>query len=420
MSWTSLALLAAATCLLAAGAAAAGYRYRDLGSVAVENPSFVELLQCGSSPPSLWITAFSGSPFSSGKVFAIANVSSYTDFSSADVATVSSGFFKWPNRVSTAPREIGDFIVVPDGFLVPGKSTGGIYFLGCDPSRHGRRQTASTPIELTTRKEGWFYHMVAWRDMNGDGRLDALTARAHKPLIGEGEGELLWLEQPASAPLTSVPWKEHVVVSGPDVIILPADLDPSDDQFEVFACEFFAKKLSVVTLSTKDGSLVAARDIDLTIGPAYVAIMVDLNEDGRQELVVTNHKGGSGGEVYAYTIPADVIKGNYARYLLASNFTVTEPGSNQYAPGYVYTFRPNTDYTGRPYLLLAGDGSQRAYVMEPTDTDFAYTTNVLFDAKGVVGTVGYGNGLLPGGWAELFVPDYDGNTLHAFAAEAGT
>lgn len=420
-----LALFAAASCsglLAVERAAAASYRYRDAGSVTVENPSFVELFRCGSSPPSLWITAFSGSPFSSGKVFSIANVSSYhADFSSVKVATVSSDFFKWPNRVSAAPSEIGEFVVVPDGFLVPGKSTGGVYLLHCDLQSPEALSTPS-PIALTTKKEGWFYHMVAWRDMNGDGRLDALTARAHKPLLGTGRGELLWLEQPADSPLASAPWEEHVVVSGPDVIILPADdLDAGgDDQLVVFACEFFSEKLSVVTLSTKDGSLVAARDIDTTIGPAYDAILVDLNGDGRRELVVTNHVGGGGGQVYAYTVPADVIGGNYTRHLLASNFTVTEPGSDQSAPGYVYTFKPNADYAGRPYLLVAGDGSQRAYVMEPTDTDFVYMTSVLFDAKGVVGTVGYGNDLLPGGWAELFVPDYDGNTLHAFAVEAAT
>ena len=409
----ALSLVAVTTFLLVYVASAASYNYRELGSVSVAHPSFVELLQCGSASPSLWITAFSGSPLSAGEVHAIASVSSYADFSSAKVTTVSSGFFKWPNRVSAAPKEIGNFVVVPDGFLVPGKSTGGIYLLGCDLG-----ETAASPIELTTKKAGWFYHMVHWRDINGDGRLDVLTARATKPLFGESGGELLWLEQPASAPLDSVPWKEHVIVSGPDVTILPTDLDLSDNQFEVFACEFFSKKLSVVVLSTKNASLIATRDID-EIGPAYDAIMVDLNKDGHQELVVTNHKGGAGGEVYAYIIPKDVVKGTFARHLLASNFTVTEPGSNQAAPGYVYAFQPNVNYTGRPYLLLAGDGSQKAYIMEPTGVDFAYTTSVLFDAKGVVGTVGYGNGLFSGRWAELFVPDYDGGTLHAFAAEAG-
>lgn len=31
--------------------------------------------------------------------------------------------------------------------------------------------------------------MVQWRDMDGDGRLDLLTARATKPLLGKGPRE---------------------------------------------------------------------------------------------------------------------------------------------------------------------------------------------------------------------------------------
>ena len=123
-------------------------------------------------------------------------------------------------------------------------------------------------LKLTTDKNGFFYHMGIWRDMNGDGRKDLLTARVNKPIIGASTGELLWLEQPVnptqlapsllasvpvpvpvpvpvrvcvldlfpclpahSLPRTTVfspllfdgtkrntPWKEHVLTQGPEVI----------------------------------------------------------------------------------------------------------------------------------------------------------------------------------------------------------
>lgn len=61
-------------------------------------------------------------------------------------------------------------------------------------------------VKLTTDKDGYFYHMVIWRDMNSDGRMDILTARVNKPVFGSSVGELLWLEQPPSSPLLYVLW----------------------------------------------------------------------------------------------------------------------------------------------------------------------------------------------------------------------
>jgi len=50
-------------------------------------------------------------------------------------------------------------------------------------------------VTLTEEKKGYFYHMTETYDMNNDGRLDVLTARATLPIISKkGHGELLWLE----------------------------------------------------------------------------------------------------------------------------------------------------------------------------------------------------------------------------------
>ena len=397
----------------------ASYTYHQLGEISTSNPSFVQVLRLhDSAPPSLWLTEFSGNPFHPGSVYTIQNVSSfYPDFSEAKTVLQSSDF-KWPNALSVAPQELGNFVVVPDGFLVPLKSTGGLYLLQANCSSSSR--VVSHPescklIKLTTPKLSWFYAgMAVWKDLNGDGRMDIITTRATKPIIGESGGELLWLEQPQDDPLGSVPWKEHVLASGPDVGFTVTDLQEDDGQFEVFATEFFSERLSLLTVSTKTSTVTNTRDIDTDIGPAYAASVVDLNNDGSKDLLVTNHVGGSGGSVYAYEIPQDILKGNFTKHILATNFTVTEPGSNQAAPGFAYAFKPYTKYSGKPYILVAGDGSQKAYLLQPTDKDFVYSMTVVLSLNGVVGSIGVDNLIGTEGWAEFFVPDYDNNKLYAF------
>jgi hypothetical protein len=60
-------------------------------------------------------------------------------------------------------------IVIPGGFLAPGKQSGGLWF-GTDDG---------TIIELF-RSPNYFYHTVSFYDVNQDGKLDILTCRANK------------------------------------------------------------------------------------------------------------------------------------------------------------------------------------------------------------------------------------------------
>lgn len=59
--------------------------------------------------------------------------------------------------------------------------------------------SSASPVALAAEKKKWFYHMAQWRDMDGDGKLDLLTARATKNFLGKRES------CPQSAPLACRP-----------------------------------------------------------------------------------------------------------------------------------------------------------------------------------------------------------------------
>jgi hypothetical protein len=119
--------------------------------------------------------------------------------------------FEWPNDVKVIPNDVfyKRGIVVPDGFLVPGKSNGGVYVITMDDS--DITQTVST-TKISTEDKGYFYHMGEWIDMNGDGRKDFLTARSNAKKNG---GQLVWFEHPKEG--LEGEWTEHIVCYGPDV-----------------------------------------------------------------------------------------------------------------------------------------------------------------------------------------------------------
>jgi len=77
--------------------------------------------------------------------------------------------------------------------------------------------------------------------MNGDGRLDFITARSNAKA---NQGELIWLEHPAEG-LQKTPWDEHLITSGPDVMFELHELPAYPDSYVIFSAEFFSHKLQV-------------------------------------------------------------------------------------------------------------------------------------------------------------------------------
>ena len=75
------------------------------------------------------------------------------------------------------------------------------------------------------------------------------------------------------------------------------------------------------TVSLTDGSLIDRRVIDDTILAAYSVSLVDLNADGKRELLVNNHETSSRTNgIWAYTFPedGDLMNGEFTKKEIAT------------------------------------------------------------------------------------------------------
>jgi len=303
---------------------------------------------------------------------------------------------QWPNKLSRVPEEYGDYVVVPDGFLVPLKSDGNIFFMAPDGKLH----------RITDNAKNKFYHEVEWHDFNGDGLKDILTVRVNKNGFVPGdyeEGDMMWLENPGPAGFATQEWKAHYIAKGPDVIFKSI---PYEGGLAVFCTEFFRTKaphddprISVRLLNNK-GEQTASRIIDTNLGLPFAVNLADLDGDGKKELIATNHQDDETeikSAVFAYEVPwDDLINGEYPRHTLAYHPSlIKQPDKGVGSPGFAYAFYPQKDMTGPKHIVCAGDGSFDVWYLKPTGR-FTYDIQILD---------------FPGTTGELLLRDFDGDGI---------
>ena len=253
--------------------AGGGVQLRHSCSVKVESPAYLHAFG-----DALWLTQFglrrSGNVVRVGRDRDTASL--------VNLMGVSGKRLQWPNSLTHVPEHTfpftgGDAVIVCDGFLSPGAGDGGIYLLwnmqgGAEPQL----------LRLTAPRRGWFYHRAVLVGRKG-GRYGVLAARGRKPLVGRGKGELVWLSMPAGAcerGASGGVWDETVLSEGPDVMFDVVDMDPQDDRLEVFAAEFFGRRLtrhSIAIDAAGNAEVVAREVLDEHCGPAYGVHAVNLD-----------------------------------------------------------------------------------------------------------------------------------------------
>lgn len=141
--------------------------------------------------------------------------------------------------------------------------------------------------------------------------------------------------------------------------------------------------------------------------------LADINGDGKNEILASNHDESGNGGVFAYEIPS-VASGNWKRHDLATVFPVLQKGIAQAAPGAAEAFYPTPDSTGAPHIVVAGDGSQQAYILVPTSNPWSYDRTLLHNCGCTVGGIAVGD-VNGDGKKELYIPCYDSGYLVTYS-----
>lgn len=394
----------------------------------------------------------------------------------------------WPNESSEVPEGVVPFnaIVVPGGFLSTPKPGRFTLVNVDDPARTEYVVAAAgtgTPdcSGGMVRNDQWFYHQALFHDMDGDGRKDIVTARANLMPFRHGcpfIGELIYFRNPGPDLRPDVPWEVRVLAglpderNGPEVNLDLADLD-GDGVPEIIATHFFTSDNITVFGAPAGGRW---QDVDPAAGRPlrratvmtgqgrpFAVEAVDLDGDGRLEILTSNHQGDGCYDVTRDAIPGRVIalvppaSGRIfeepwtPRILkddIRPNPTVPVPvrGPGRLAPNRAVAFWPIRWLEGRrkPWILVGGDEASRVWVLTPVTQkkgDWRYESHTIFDIndyygagttqtirsedpKGeVISTIGgvawrYDR---PGAWgfAELYVPVFEARQIHIFTFRAG-
>jgi hypothetical protein len=364
-------------------------------------------------------------PFGKDNVFVLGPLSAGQD---AKVYNVSDQFH-WPNEAYQVSEDIkakgkltgGSFITVADGFLFPGKQTGGIHLVEV-----GDGLAVKSVKTISEDKHAWFYHHSEWLDVDMDGVIDVVAARSIKPInpFAHTDSELVWFKNNGDGTWGNT----EVIAKGPGVGFIVVDID-GDGKMEIIATEFFLhQQLAIYSCPEASWALCAGKQnvqetvIDSSDGPFFQNSWVDLNGDGKMDILATaQNDKKTPGKILAFEQPSAPGK-NWTRHVLADGY-LPQPkqpvGSG--SPGIAIAFRMDPSKAEKPTIVLSGDDDGVVDLLTPasqSQNDWTYTKQTLYTShtatsQGVttIGSVLVAEGT---GSPQLFVPSYAESKLMMF------
>jgi hypothetical protein len=386
----------------------------------------------------------------------------------------------WPNETARVPDGVLPFeaIVSPQGFLStprPGRLT----LINLDDPERAEYiidQSSFVPPRCkpgSSDNQPWFYHDARFIDMDDDGLRDVVTVRSSL-ITGGGfcapSGQLVWFRNPGKRLDRETEWDEHVLVDvdpkpgGPESNMNVHDFD-GDGIVEIVGTHFF--KYDAITVygapvgkrwadvDPSKGPFVRQKDIMRGQGNPFAVEIVDLNLDGRVDVLTSNHQGDqcfavtkteTPGRSIAIEQPADgdIFNSDWQVHVIKDNIRATptfpepERGPGRLAPNRAVAFWPARSMQGKtkPWIVLGGDEAAKVWILKPkseAQNDWDYDSAVIFDINDFYGpnttqtlmrnpqgisisTIG---GLSwrydepgPGGMAEFYLPVFEGRDIH--------
>jgi hypothetical protein len=305
-----------------------------------------------------------------------------------------------------------------------------------------------------------------------------------QPTFYGAYGELVYFKNPGAAIQPNVPWQEVLLYGGPTVNRKGPDIDLAMHDFdgdgvpEIVATKFFTgpnvSNAGAIDIygppegqtwaDVNAGNLARTNNISVGQGLPFGIKIVDLNGDGKKDVLATNHQhdacnrpAGIPGRVYAMEAPAngDLFGSAWTTRILKNNIRPQPnlPGTAQpgrLAPGIAIPFWPIKfmENLTKPHIVVGGDESGKVWVLAPQDStdpdNWNYDSGVVFDINTYYGEYttqtrlpaghpaeGRTNGTIGGmavrytnnsdfGAAEFYIPAYEGRDIHVISYQKPT
>lgn len=240
--------------------------------------------------------------------------------------------------------------------------------------------------EQTAPGSTWFWHETVQSDVDGDGDLDLVTTRTDYEggFTSPATWELAldWYRNDGGG--TFVPFEFDTGHCGTHLKMYDVDSDGDED---VVCVQFFGPPAepSIVWIEQAETPSEAngwvgqwtTHTVDATTGLGFDLHFLDIDADGDDELVYSNHNnqnnpdlGGLPSGLYAFEIPADPASTDqWDRSTIDEGYEVTAPDmgnpASQGAPGLVGS--GDIDGNGLLDLVTAGDGADGLFVIWQTE-----------------------------------------------------